>query len=182
MEEFSSAQTFISSNINDFLNVDVIFLPGVGNFTIAAEKLTKIKNFLYQSIEEGKIIFGICLGMELLGNTSEEGSGSGLNLISGNILSLPTSVIVPHIGWNQIVNVKDSYLLDGINPDSYVYFVHSFYFEVEKTQNIVAKTNYGIWFPSIVESNNVYGTQFHPEKSGKTGLKILENFLKIVKR
>ena len=106
----------------------------------------------------------------------------GWKLPSGNILSLPTSVKVPHIGWNQIVNVKDSYLLDGINPDSYVYFVHSFYFEVEKIQNIVAKTNYGIWFPSIVESNNVYGTQFHPEKSGKIGLKILENFLKIVKR
>ncbi len=120
--------------------------------------------------------------MQLLFTESIEGEGKGLSLLEGKVVSLPSSVKVPHMGWNTLRIVKRHKLLDGVTQESFVYFVHSYYPVVMNKEIIVAETTYGVVFPSIVAERNVYGMQFHPEKSGETGMRILKNLLKIVKR
>ena len=172
----------IGTTSAELADADAIALPGVGSFTAALEKLDTVKATLEQKMSEGTPILGICLGMQLFFEKSEEGPGDGLSFLQGKVVQLPRTVKVPHMGWNTLNIVKPNKLLDGIAEGTYVYFVHSLY-PVPKDQNIVVtKTDYGTTFTSSVAKGNIYGTQFHPEKSGDVGLKILKNFAKIVVR
>jgi len=161
---------------------DSIALPGVGNFSVAASKLNPFRQEIVDHIMNGVPILGICLGLQLFFQESEEGTGEGLGLFEGKNIRLPNKVKVPHMGWNTLNIIKDTELLDGIEDESFMYFVHSLH-PVPRDGNITcAMTHYGRTFTSVLSSKNVYGTQFHPEKSGDIGLRILKNFAKIVSR
>jgi glutamine amidotransferase len=161
---------------------DAIALPGVGNFSAAATKLGAVEEEIMDAVESGKPLLGICLGLQLFFPESEEGPGKGLGLFEGKTVRLTGSVKVPHMGWNTLNIVKQNELFEGIAEGSYVYFVHSLY-PVPVDESIVCtRTDYGTTFTSAIAKKNVYGTQFHPEKSGDVGLKILSNFAAIVKR
>jgi glutamine amidotransferase len=161
---------------------DAIALPGVGNFFAAAAKLDAVKQELVDAVESGTPVFGICLGLQLFFPESEEGPGNGLALFEGKNVRLPNSVKVPHMGWNTLRIVKQNEILDGVDDEAYVYFVHSLYPVPIDKKIVCAQTDYGTTFTSIIARKNVYGTQFHPEKSGDVGLRILKNFAKIVTR
>ena len=170
----------IGTNKMDLTKADVIALPGVGSFTASLEKLNTIKETLQTKVAEGTPLLGICLGLQLFFESSQEGPGDGLAFFKGKVLELPKTVKVPHMGWNTLDIVKPNELLEGIADGTYVYFVHSLY-PVPKDQAIVCtNTTYGITFTSAICSKNIYGTQFHPEKSGDVGLQILRNFAKTV--
>jgi glutamine amidotransferase len=126
-------------------------------------------------------MLGICLGMQLLFEESEESPGRGLSLIKGRVLRLPRSVKTPHMGWNTLRILEDNDLICGVGEQDYFYFVHSYYASPEE-EVTVAETSYGVQFASVVAKGNVYGTQFHPEKSGRPGRRVLENFAGIVKQ
>jgi len=180
--EKAGLSVIIGTTSADLADADAIALPGVGSFTASLEKLDTVKDMIEQKMSEGTPILGICLGMQLFFEQSEEGPGDGLSLFQGKVVQLPRTVKVPHMGWNTLNIVKPNELLDGITEGTYVYFVHSLY-PAPKDQNIVVtKTDYGTTFTSAVAKGNIYGTQFHPEKSGDVGLKILKNFAKIVVR
>jgi glutamine amidotransferase len=161
---------------------DAIALPGVGSFSAAITKLGAVKDTLLTAVERGTPLIGICLGLQLFFPESEEGPGKGLALFEGKNVRLRGDVKVPHMGWNTLQLVKQDALFDGVADGSYVYFVHSLYPVPTDKAIVAAETEYGATFTSAVTSKNVFGTQFHPEKSGDIGLKILENFAKIVKR
>lgn len=161
---------------------DAIALPGVGNFSAAAAKLDAVKEELVDAVKSGTPIFGICLGLQLFFPESEEGAGKGLALFEGKNIRLPNSVKVPHMGWNTLRIVKQNEILDGVDDEAYVYFVHSLYPAPIDKEIVCAETDYGTTFTSVMARRNVYGTQFHPEKSGDVGLRILRNFAKIVMR
>jgi glutamine amidotransferase len=161
---------------------DAIALPGVGNFSAAAAKLDAVSEALMDTVKSGTPVFGICLGLQLFFQDSEEGAGKGLALFEGRSVRLPSSVKVPHMGWNTLRMVKQNEIWEGIDDEAYVYFVHSLYPVPVDKEIVCAETDYGATFISAIASKNVYGTQFHPEKSGDIGLKILKNFAKIVTR
>ena len=161
---------------------DAVVLPGVGNFKVASENIQPFKLTIVELLEEGAPLFGICLGMQLLFEESEESAGKGLSLLRGKVVRLPREVKTPHIGWNTLKILRQNELLNGIDEDSYFYFVHSYYPAPADQQVAVATTDYGLDFTSVLASGNVYATQFHPEKSGKEGAQILQNFAEIVKR
>jgi glutamine amidotransferase len=161
---------------------DAIALPGVGSFSAAITKLDAVKSTLLDAVDSGTPLIGICLGLQLFFPESEEGPGKGLALFEGKNVRLRGEVKVPHMGWNTLRLVKQNALFDGVADGSYVYFVHSLYPVPTDKAIVAAKTEYGATFSSAIVRKNVTGTQFHPEKSGDIGLKILENFAKIVKR
>ena len=161
---------------------DAIALPGVGSFPAATSKLEALKTELGDAVKSGVPLLGICLGLQLLFPESEEGTGTGLALFKGKNVCLPNSVKVPHMGWNTLRIVKQNELLDGVDDGAYGYFVHSLYPVPIDDDIVCTETEYGATFTSAVATKNVYGTQFHPEKSGDTGLRILKNFARIVKR
>ena len=178
----------IVSIIKDFNNVtedfDGLVLPGVGNFDPAIVSINKCKRKFLNYIDKNIPVLGICLGMEMLFERSEEGNLEGLKIIKGNVLTLPKEMIkIPHIGWNNldIVNEK-SKLFEGIPNSAWVYFVHSFYTLPKDVSIITAKSNYGISIPASIEKDNIFCTQFHPEKSSITGEKMIRNFIKICER
>ena len=157
---------------------DGIVLPGVGAFEDAMKRLEDFKEVLIESMDK-KPILGICLGMQLYFTKSEEdGIHDGLDLMKGRVVSLPKSVKIPQMGWNSIEIKKETPLLEGIKTGDYFYFVHSFYAKPEEDVT-TATSDYGLEFPAIVEKGLLLATQFHPEKSGKAGLKMLENFVKL---
>jgi glutamine amidotransferase len=164
----------IGSTAQQLKKADAIALPGVGNFSAATTKLDAVKETLMDAVESGTPLLGICLGLQLFFQDSEEGPGEGLALFRGKSVRLPSSVKVPHMGWNT--------LFEGTNEGAYVYFVHSLYPVPADKKLVCAETDYGTTFTSAIACKNVYGTQFHPEKSGDVGLKILGNFAKIVAR
>jgi glutamine amidotransferase len=161
---------------------DAIALPGVGNFSAAAAKLDAVKEQLVDAAESGTPIFGICLGLQLFFQKSEEGPGQGLALFGGKTVRLPNTVKVPHMGWNTLRIVKQNEILNDINDEAYVYFVHSLYPVPDDKDLTCTETDYGATFTSAIARRNVFGTQFHPEKSGDVGLQILKNFAKIIKK
>ena len=180
--EKAGLDTSIGTSAQELAKADAIALPGVGNFSAAATKLDAIKETLINKVEDGTPLIGICLGLQLFFEESEEGPGNGLSLFKGKTVRLPDTVKVPHMGWNTLNIIKQNELFDGVKEGSYVYFVHSLYpAPVDKTI-VCTQTEYGVTFTSAIASKNVYGTQFHPEKSGDIGLKILKNFAKIVVR
>ncbi|MBR6650401.1 MAG: imidazole glycerol phosphate synthase subunit HisH [Clostridia bacterium] len=160
---------------------DKIILPGVGAFEDAANKLRQsgLDKVIYEEVEKGKKLLGICLGMQMLFEESHEyGVHKGLGLIKGKVLPLADVVgdlKVPHIGWNSLSLKKESKLYKYVNQGDFVYFVHSFY-GAECSESISAIAEYGVEVTASVERDNVYGTQFHPEKSGEVGLSILRAF------
>ena len=163
-------------------SADALALPGVGNFSAAAAKLDAVREELMDTVKSGTPVFGICLGLQLFFQESEEGAGKGLALFEGRTVRLPSSVKVPHMGWNTLRMVKQNEIWEGVDDEAYVYFVHSLYPVPVDKEIVCAETDYGATFTSAIASKNVYGTQFHPEKSGDIGLKILRNFAKIVTR
>lgn len=172
----------ISSEIRNPTNIDALILPGVGSFKAGAEKMLRIKGGLADLVESGVVAFGICLGMQLLFRESEESPGFfGLGLLRGKVVKLPRSVKTPHMGWNTLEIIKPSDFLDGISEKDHFYFVHSYYTLPEDMSMVAAETDYGVKFPSIIMRSNIFGVQFHPEKSGKAGERIIKNFVRIVK-
>lgn len=162
---------------------DGIVLPGVGAFAPAVEKIDQSKDVLLQALVDGKSLLGICLGLQLLLTRSSEGETTdGLNIVQGEVVKLPEVVKIPQIGWNTINIVQENPLFEGIEDKSYFYFVHSFVGKPRDEQVIIARTNYGEQFPSVIADKNIYATQFHPEKSSKVGARLLENFVTIIKR
>jgi glutamine amidotransferase len=172
----------VGSTVQALRKADAIALPGVGNFSAAANKLEPVRQTILDSITNGIPVLGICLGFQLFFPESEEGAGNGLSLYEGKTVWLPNSVKVPHMGWNTLRIVRQNELLDSVDDESYVYFVHSLYPVPLDKGLVCTETDYGTTFASAVANNNVYGTQFHPEKSGDVGLKILNNFAKQVKK
>jgi glutamine amidotransferase len=182
--EAAGSPTRIITNKDDLKGVDAIILPGVGAFKDAIANLAPFKQGICDAVESGVPLLGICLGLQLMFTRSTEGgSYEGLDIFSGTILPFPKVRKVPQIGWNTltIVDVGNPLIRD-VPDESYVYFVHSYYAQVENEEEVVATSQYGIDFPSIVSRRNVFATQFHPEKSGKTGLRILKNFVDVVNR
>jgi glutamine amidotransferase len=181
--EKSGAHVQITHKHNDLRNADAIVLPGVGAFAPAVKNMKPITGVLTEAMNNGKPILGICLGLQLLFTGSNEGESiKGLDFIAGQVVKLPDTMKTPQMGWNTIDFTKSHLLLDGVKDHSYVYFVHSYYPQPKDPDVIVTTTDYGIKFPSMVTKKNLFATQFHPEKSSKTGLIILNNFVKIVKR
>jgi glutamine amidotransferase len=174
--------TTIGLSKQQIKKADAIALPGVGNFSAAAAKLEAVKEGLVDAVESGTPILGICLGLQLFFPESEEGPGKGLALFEGKTVRLPNTVKVPQMGWNTLRIVKQNEIFDGVKDESYVYFVHSLYPVPVDKEIVCTETDYGTTFTSAIAAKNVYGTQFHPEKSGDVGLRILKNFAKIVKR
>ncbi|XRO75645.1 imidazole glycerol phosphate synthase subunit HisH [Methanocaldococcus sp. 28A] len=173
-------KAIITNNSEELLACDKVILPGVGNFGSAMENLSKLKETIYKIIDDKVPFLGICLGMQVLFEESEEKKGiEGLGIIKGNVTKFKNVEKLPHMGWNNVKIVKDCLLFEGIKDNSYFYFVHSYH--VNPSEDcIIGETEYNIWFPSVINKDNIYATQFHPEKSGKIGLKIIENFVELL--
>jgi glutamine amidotransferase len=166
----------LSNNPEEIKAADKVIFPGVGEASSAMKKLKE--SGLDKLIPELKQpVLGICLGMQLMCNFSEEGNTEGLGIFDINVIKFTTKVKVPQMGWNTIYNLKSD-LFNGISENEFMYLVHSFY--VPNSENSIALTNYEVEYCSALQKNNFYGVQFHPEKSGKFGEQILNNFLKIV--
>ncbi|MEM3640476.1 MAG: imidazole glycerol phosphate synthase subunit HisH [Candidatus Bathyarchaeia archaeon] len=173
----------ITSDSKKILESDAIIFPGVGAFAEAMKNLSSMANELKEAISDGKPTFGICLGLQLLFERSYEGGlNHGLGLIKGEVVRIDANLKLPHIGWNTIEIERENLLVDEILNNSFMYFAHTYVPRPVDEYVIVAETEYGMRFPSIIAKNNIFATQFHPEKSGKNGLKILGNFTRIVKR
>jgi imidazole glycerol-phosphate synthase subunit HisH len=179
-----NADYFISGDKEELLGADALLLPGVGSFRDAMEVLQvdTIKEFA----ATGKPLLGICLGMQLLFEDSDEnGLTKGLGLLPGKVRRFPGTIAagetykVPHMGWNKLEFVNSSPLLNGLEED-YVYFVHSYYVSAENSEVLLAKANYHEEVSAVVGKDNIFGMQFHPEKSSKLGMELLKNFLKLV--
>ncbi|UCD73281.1 MAG: imidazole glycerol phosphate synthase subunit HisH [Candidatus Bathyarchaeota archaeon] len=181
--EIAGSSVKITAHRQEIVSSDAIVLPGVGAFRDAISRLRPLSKTIVEEAETGKPILGVCLGLQLMFTESTEGGlHQGLNLCKGRVIKLPDSVKVPHMGWNNLSILKPKHpLLKGIPNQSRVYFVHSFYGDAEKQDIVIATSEYGRVFPAAVGTENVMATQFHPEKSGETGLQILKNFVTISK-
>lgn len=172
----------ITSDPHEIEKAEKIVLPGVGNFGAVIEKLEPLRGVILDAINDGKPFLGICLGLQLLFEWSEEseGKGLGLGVFKGNVVRF-RGVRTPHIGWNQMWRKKDCPLFEGIRDGAYFYFVHSYYVNPADESIIAGVTDYQskgneVIFTSAVCKDNIFGVQFHPEKSGKAGLRLLANF------
>jgi glutamine amidotransferase len=172
----------ISESFKELNAVDSVALPGVGNFSAAVKKIEPAHEFINTLADNGTPILGICLGMQLFFQRSDEGPGQGLGFFKGKNIRLSPSVKVPHMGWNTLNFVNQNEILKNIEDQSFVYFVHSLYPVPVDKEIIATETEYGEVFTSMIAYKNIFGTQFHPEKSGDIGLEILKNFARIVKR
>ena len=178
------ASSLVSSEPDDILSSDKIILPGVGHFVTAMSKLTELN--LVDPLNEAvlirqKPILGICLGMEVMAKSSEEGVAEGLGWFDANAVRFKISnrlrFKVPHIGWNQVKIKKQSSLMDKIPEGSEFYFVHSYHLELSDASDTLTESNYESDYPSAVEKDNIFGVQFHPEKSHDVGAQLLRNFV-----
>lgn len=164
-----------------------LILPGVGHYDYVMNKL-KESNMIHSLNEAVQVkelpILGICVGMQIMGDSSEEGNESGLGWIPGVVKQFNTGLLnqkpyLPHMGWNTAIPTYNNALFEGVNLEQGFYFVHSFYFEVSDKDSILSTTDYGVLFPSSINSNNIFATQFHPEKSHKNGERLLMNFVSL---
>ena len=184
--QYLGQEAVITRNPDEILNASHVILPGVGAFGDAMEKLHKygLIPVIHEVVKRNIPFIGICLGLQLLFERSEETPGvEGLSILKGEIKRIPDKddLKIPHIGWNSLKYPNKGRLYEGIPEESYVYFVHSYYLDAKDKDIVVATTEYGTKIHASVEKGNVFACQFHPEKSSSVGLKILENFLKVSK-
>jgi imidazole glycerol-phosphate synthase subunit HisH len=180
--KFVGAQPIIMTTPNELLEVEKIILPGVGAFATGMDNIVKmgwvkpLENAIYN---QKKDILGICLGMQLLATFGfEDGKHMGLDWIKGEVIRIQSDKVrIPHIGWNSVRNMQPSRLFQKIDDNSDFYFVHSFYFKPDDVNSITGTCDYGEIFPAGLEIQNIYATQFHPEKSQKNGIQLLYNFI-----
>lgn len=166
----------ISDDKEVIADSDYLVLPGVGAFGSAMENLKPFEDVIHEHVNDDKPFLGICLGQQVLMGSSEESVGvEGLNLFKGHVERLPEGVKIPHMGWNKLDVRNDSPILEGIDGE-YFYFVHSFHVIPDDEKIISGTCDYGMEVVASLSQNNLFSTQFHPEKSGKAGLKILKNF------
>lgn len=184
------AEYFISDDKEKLKAADSLILPGVGSFKDAMDRLneTGLTDMIREYTATGKPLLGICLGMQLLFRQSEEnGLTKGLNLLPGEVVRFPgvtkegQTYKVPHMGWNKLRFKGDSPLLTN-TEEGYVYFVHSYYVKTEDKEVVIASSGYDVEVPAIVGKGNVFGTQFHPEKSSKLGMDLLRNFIDLTRK
>lgn len=177
-------ESIITSDRDTILNSDGIILPGVGAFPVAIENIKSagIDKTLEEAVDKDKPLLGICLGMQLLFEESEEVKVcSGLGFLKGKIQKMNLDLKVPHMGWNSLKYEKASPILKGIEENSFVYFVHSYYAVMGEEGTLNAYADYQVKIPAVVSKGNIFGLQFHPEKSGETGIKMLKNFGEMIK-
>lgn len=185
--KFIGADCKVTSDNDEILNADGAILPGVGSFGDAMDTMTKrgIKDTIIEYTKSGKPFLGICLGLQLLFPESEETPGvKGLDIFKGTITKIPNqnrTLKIPHMGWNNISIKQKNGIFKGIEGEPYVYFVHSFYLKAQDKDIVAATTQYGVEIDAAVQKGNIIATQFHPEKSGEVGLKMLKNFVEMVK-
>ncbi|KOF56898.1 MULTISPECIES: imidazole glycerol phosphate synthase subunit HisH [Clostridium] len=182
--EFIGVKPLITSKIQEIESSDAIILPGVGAFPDAMENLSRLNldKIIVNEAKKGKPLMGICLGMQLLFNESEEVRlTEGLGLIDGRVKKFEVDLKIPQIGWNNINISKPCTVLKDTKEGEYVYFVHSYYAELKNEENLNAYCNYGVKVPAVVSRGNIFGLQFHPEKSGEVGIKMLKNFWELIK-
>ena len=177
-------EVLVTRDKQELLHADKVILPGVGHFGDAMEKLRSfgLVDVVKEIAQSGKPFLGICLGLQLLFERSEEAPGvEGLGILKGEILRIPDDrgLKVPHIGWNSLKLQNQGRLFRGLEEEPYVYFVHSYYLKAAEPQIVKAVTEYGVRIDASVEQGNVFACQFHPEKSSRTGLAILNNFSKL---
>ncbi len=177
-------EVLVTRDRQELLHADKVILPGVGHFGDAMEKLRSfgLVDVVKEIAQSGKPFLGICLGLQLLFERSEEAPGvEGLGILKGEILRIPDDrgLKVPHIGWNSLKLQNQGRLFRGLEEEPYVYFVHSYYLKAAEPQIVKAVTEYGVRIDASVEQGNVFACQFHPEKSSRTGLAILNNFSKL---
>ena len=170
-----------TNKASELINANAVIFPGQGSFPSAMDKLSQfdITKTLIKLIKDGVPFLGICLGLQLMFESSEEGNIEGLNLLKGTVPKISDSVKVPHIGWNSVKFGKSHKIFEGIPDDSYFYFLHSYYFNCKKTDSVIGVTKYHKKFHTIINHNNIFGVQFHPEKSQKAGEILINNFLTI---
>ncbi|TKC13869.1 imidazole glycerol phosphate synthase subunit HisH [Robertmurraya kyonggiensis] len=175
---------FISEQKEQLLSADALILPGVGAFPDAMERLneTGLTEMIQQFVESGKPLLGICLGMQLLFDQSEENKlTKGLAILPGEVVRFTgEDYKVPHMGWNRLIFNNSSTILANIEED-FVYFVHSYYVKTSAQDVVIASCEYDVEVPAVVGRGNVFGMQFHPEKSGKLGMELLRNFTELTK-
>lgn len=182
--QYLGEECIVTRDKEKLLKADKIILPGVGAFGDAMEKLHKfgLVDVIHKLVKENKPFLGICLGLQLMFESSEEGPGvKGLGLLPGKIVKFPEKegFKIPHMGWNSIDVKKGSRLFKGVSNNSYVYFVHSYYLQAENENDVAATTEYITHVHASVEHDNIFACQFHPEKSGDVGLRILKNFCEL---
>ncbi len=178
------AETVITRDRETILAADKVILPGVGSFGDAMEKLHQygLVDVIRQVAAKGTPFIGICLGLQLLFERSEESPGvDGLGILKGEILRIPDceGLKIPHMGWNSLKIRPDSRLFAGVEEESYVYFVHSYYLKAADESQVAAVTDYSTHIHAAVETGNIFACQFHPEKSSDVGLRILKNFISL---
>lgn len=166
----------INSLSKDDNNYSGLLLPGVGSFDTAMNSLSA--DMVHSYVKDTMPVLGICLGMEMFFERSQEGSCTGLSIMNGEVVSLPDTMKVPHMGWNSLHIRHSGTLLDGMDDGPWMYFVHSYMAKPDDDSLVTATSDYGIRVPAVVEYRNYFGTQFHPEKSGASGGIILDNFMR----
>ena len=178
------ARALITNNVRDIEVADALVFPGQGASDSSMVQLREnnLIEPIVKYIGSGKPFLGVCLALQLLLEESEEGQEPGLGIIAGRVRKIPDGVKVPHMGWNRVKIHTTHPVLSDIPSESYFYFVHSYYAEPEDQNLVAATTHYGIEFCSVVAWDNVIATQFHPEKSGRIGLKIYQNFVELVEK
>ncbi|MPW25356.1 imidazole glycerol phosphate synthase subunit HisH [Alkalibaculum sp. M08DMB] len=173
----------ITSNLNKINDAKAIVLPGVGAFKDAMENLEShnLISCLSANVKKGKPLLGICLGMQLLFDKSyEDGLCGGLEFIEGDIVRFSNELKVPHMGWNSLHRNKNHNLIKNVADGEYVYFVHSYYLKTKNYDDVLLYADYGVKVPAVIAKDNVFGMQFHPEKSSDTGIKLLQNFKELI--
>lgn len=180
--EKQGAQVDVIKNFDAPNSYSGLLLPGVGNFDPAIRSIRDYSSKSFSDYVKDVPVLGICLGMEMFFEKSEEGKEKGLAVMEGEVVLLPNKFKIPHMGWNSLKIKRQNPLLDGVPDSSWVYFVHSYRVKPKNPDIIVADSDYDIAVPAVVNKGNLFGTQFHPEKSGKVGSLMLKNFLRECKK
>jgi glutamine amidotransferase len=178
--KFAGCPAKLSKSEGEIHTADGIILPGVAAFGYAKNQLGKLDKAVKDFSQTGKPVLGICVGHQLLFDRSfEQGEHNGLGLIAGDVVMLPAGRIIPHMGWNKVRLSEDMEIFAGLGSEKHFYFAHSYYANVSDKEAKIAFTDYGFDLPAAVRKGNIFGTQFHPEKSGPQGLQVLKNFVRI---
>src|SRR3989338_9481459 len=181
--EKNNAEVDVITNFDNSNSYSGLILPGVGNFDPAIRTIRERSTKQFNEFVKDEIpVLGICLGLEMFFEKSEEGKEKGLDIMKGEVVLLPKNMKIPHMGWNNIQIKQQSKILEGVKDGSWVYFVHSYRIKPENDTIIVADADYGIQVPAVVEDDALFGTQFHPEKSGQVGTIMIQNFLNVCKK